>query len=192
MIRGGTPACPDPFHIFANISTKPTRWGAPSQDSPGHSVVVGWGREAALPQCSPRQRCPSRPPQARVQTKSQSPLPSHERSWDGPPGQSPSPHGSPPVRGTLLAFLKQSGSRRRGLVPSPCHAPRPPVVLLNLGPAGPGAWGPWHDHTPDSLCPPHSDNRDDVAMRLAFIGDEMEVRWMLPHIAELPRMAMYR
>lgn len=29
-------------------------------------------------------------------------------------------------------------------------------------------------------------------MRLAFIGDEMEVRWMLPRIAELPWMAVYR
>lgn len=29
-------------------------------------------------------------------------------------------------------------------------------------------------------------------MRLAFIGDEMEVRWMLPRIAELPWMAMHR
>lgn len=28
-------------------------------------------------------------------------------------------------------------------------------------------------------------------MRLAFIGDEMEVRWMLPRVAELPWMAMY-
>lgn len=29
-------------------------------------------------------------------------------------------------------------------------------------------------------------------MRLAFIGDEMEVRWMLPRVGELPGMAMYR
>lgn len=29
-------------------------------------------------------------------------------------------------------------------------------------------------------------------MRLAFIGDEMEVRWTLPRIAELPWMAVYR
>ncbi|XP_021543412.1 bcl-2-interacting killer [Neomonachus schauinslandi] len=38
---------------------------------------------------------------------------------------------------------------------------------------------------------PNSTNPDDVAMRLAFIGDEMEVRWMLPRIGELPGMAMY-
>ncbi|XP_058423969.1 bcl-2-interacting killer [Diceros bicornis minor] len=38
---------------------------------------------------------------------------------------------------------------------------------------------------------PHSDNPDYVAMRLAFIGDEMEVRWTLPHIAELPGVAVY-
>ncbi|XP_064446581.1 bcl-2-interacting killer isoform X2 [Mirounga angustirostris] len=38
---------------------------------------------------------------------------------------------------------------------------------------------------------PDSTNPDDVAMRLAFIGDEMEVRWMLPRIGELPGMAMY-
>lgn len=29
-------------------------------------------------------------------------------------------------------------------------------------------------------------------MRLAFIGDEMEGRWMLPRFAELPWMAVYR
>ncbi|KAM8942878.1 bcl-2-interacting killer isoform 2-T2 [Lycaon pictus] len=38
---------------------------------------------------------------------------------------------------------------------------------------------------------PNSNNPDDVAMRLAFIGDEMEVRWMLPRVGELPGMAMY-
>lgn len=29
-------------------------------------------------------------------------------------------------------------------------------------------------------------------MRLAFIGDELELRWMLPRIAQMPWMAMYR
>ncbi|XP_045866789.1 bcl-2-interacting killer isoform X2 [Meles meles] len=38
---------------------------------------------------------------------------------------------------------------------------------------------------------PNSSNPDAVAMRLAFIGDEMEVRWMLPRIGELPGMAMH-
>ncbi|XP_032272828.1 bcl-2-interacting killer isoform X1 [Phoca vitulina] len=38
---------------------------------------------------------------------------------------------------------------------------------------------------------PNSTNPDDVAMRLAFIGDEMEVRWMLPRFGELPGTAMY-
>uniref|UniRef100_A0A452QUG1 BCL2 interacting killer n=1 Tax=Ursus americanus TaxID=9643 RepID=A0A452QUG1_URSAM len=38
---------------------------------------------------------------------------------------------------------------------------------------------------------PLCNNPDDVAMRLAFIGDEMEVRWMLPRVGELPGMAMY-
>nr|XP_012416807.1 PREDICTED: bcl-2-interacting killer [Odobenus rosmarus divergens] len=37
---------------------------------------------------------------------------------------------------------------------------------------------------------PNSTNSD-VAMRLAFIGDEMEVRWMLPRVGEMPGMAMY-
>nr|KAF6493788.1 BCL2 interacting killer [Rousettus aegyptiacus] len=31
----------------------------------------------------------------------------------------------------------------------------------------------------------------EMAMRLAFIGDEMEGRWMLPRFAELPWMAVY-
>lgn len=53
-------------------------------------------------------------------------------------------------------------------------------------------WGSLPSHTPNPLCPPHSNNPDDVAMRLAFIGDEMEVRWMLPRVGELPGMAMYR
>ncbi|XP_027450378.1 bcl-2-interacting killer [Zalophus californianus] len=38
---------------------------------------------------------------------------------------------------------------------------------------------------------PNSTNSDEVAMRLAFIGDEMEVRWMLPRVGEMPGMAMY-
>ncbi|XP_042849388.1 bcl-2-interacting killer isoform X1 [Panthera tigris] len=38
---------------------------------------------------------------------------------------------------------------------------------------------------------PNSNSPDDVAMRLAFIGDEMEVRWMMPRVGELPGMAMY-
>lgn len=58
-----------------------------------------------------------------------------------------------------------------------------------------------HERSPEALevpgmtelteSSPDSDNRDSVAMRLAFIGDEMEVRWMLPHIAELPGVAVY-
>ncbi|XP_014648831.1 PREDICTED: bcl-2-interacting killer [Ceratotherium simum simum] len=58
-----------------------------------------------------------------------------------------------------------------------------------------------HEHGPEALevpgmtdltgSSPDSDNPDYVAMRLAFIGDEMEVRWTLPHIAELPGVAMY-
>ncbi|KAF5929580.1 hypothetical protein HPG69_006302, partial [Diceros bicornis minor] len=58
-----------------------------------------------------------------------------------------------------------------------------------------------HEHGPEALevpgmtdlteSSPHSDNPDYVAMRLAFIGDEMEVRWTLPHIAELPGVAVY-
>ncbi|XP_054574548.1 bcl-2-interacting killer [Eptesicus fuscus] len=31
----------------------------------------------------------------------------------------------------------------------------------------------------------------EVAMRLAVIGDELQVRWTLPRFAHLPRMAMY-
>ncbi|XP_036281385.1 bcl-2-interacting killer [Pipistrellus kuhlii] len=31
----------------------------------------------------------------------------------------------------------------------------------------------------------------EVAMRLALIGDELEVRWTLPRLAHLPWMAMY-
>ncbi|XP_025737906.1 bcl-2-interacting killer [Callorhinus ursinus] len=38
---------------------------------------------------------------------------------------------------------------------------------------------------------PNSTSSDEVAMRLAFIGDEMEVRWMLPRVGEMPGMAMY-
>ncbi|XP_032201919.1 bcl-2-interacting killer isoform X2 [Mustela erminea] len=37
---------------------------------------------------------------------------------------------------------------------------------------------------------PSPNSPDDVAMRLAFIGDEMEVRWMLPRLGELPGMAV--
>lgn len=61
----------------------------------------------------------------------------------------------------------------------------------------PGAWWAWvcgvsaqpHPYSP---CPPYSNSPDDVAMRLAFIGDEMEVRWMMPRVGELPGMAVYR
>ncbi|XP_036787313.2 bcl-2-interacting killer [Manis pentadactyla] len=53
----------------------------------------------------------------------------------------------------------------------------------------PGMTELMEDEDPGSSL--YSDNRDDMAMRLAFIGDEMEVRWTLPHIAELPRMATY-
>ncbi|XP_032201918.1 bcl-2-interacting killer isoform X1 [Mustela erminea] len=38
--------------------------------------------------------------------------------------------------------------------------------------------------------PSPNSSPDDVAMRLAFIGDEMEVRWMLPRLGELPGMAV--
>ncbi|XP_036093501.1 bcl-2-interacting killer isoform X2 [Rousettus aegyptiacus] len=38
---------------------------------------------------------------------------------------------------------------------------------------------------------PHGDIPHEMAMRLAFIGDEMEGRWMLPRFAELPWMAVY-
>ncbi|KAF0883151.1 BIK protein, partial [Crocuta crocuta] len=38
---------------------------------------------------------------------------------------------------------------------------------------------------------PNGNSPDDVAMRLAFIGDEMEVRWMVPRVGELPGMAVY-
>ncbi|KAM8777237.1 bcl-2-interacting killer isoform 2-T3 [Rhynchonycteris naso] len=39
---------------------------------------------------------------------------------------------------------------------------------------------------------PHGDIPHEMAMRLAFIGDEMEVRWMLPRVAQMPWMAVYR
>ncbi|XP_012590671.1 PREDICTED: bcl-2-interacting killer isoform X2 [Condylura cristata] len=60
----------------------------------------------------------------------------------------------------------------------------------------PGAAGvPGMTHIMESSDPESSPGRDsipdDVAMRLAFIGDEMDVRWTLPHIAELPRMAVH-
>ncbi|KAM8777235.1 bcl-2-interacting killer isoform 1-T2 [Rhynchonycteris naso] len=38
---------------------------------------------------------------------------------------------------------------------------------------------------------PHGDIPHEMAMRLAFIGDEMEVRWMLPRVAQMPWMAVY-
>ncbi|CAK6443999.1 unnamed protein product [Pipistrellus nathusii] len=42
-------------------------------------------------------------------------------------------------------------------------------------------------HHPEPLgALPH-----EVAMRLALIGDELEVRWTLPRLAHLPWMAMY-
>ncbi|XP_042803973.1 bcl-2-interacting killer isoform X2 [Panthera leo] len=74
----------------------------------------------------------------------------------------------------------------------------PHLALLPLASQepGPGAWWAWvcgisaQPH-PCSLCPPYSNSPDDVAMRLAFIGDEMEVRWMMPRVGELPGMAMY-
>ncbi|KAG8517914.1 Bcl-2-interacting killer [Galemys pyrenaicus] len=43
----------------------------------------------------------------------------------------------------------------------------------------------------DPESPGRDSSPDDVAMRLAFIGDEMEVRWTLPHIAQLPGMAVH-
>lgn len=75
----------------------------------------------------------------------------------------------------------------------------PHLALLPLAPQepGPGARWAWvcgvsaqpHPYSP---CPPYSNSPDDVAMRLAFIGDEMEVRWMMPRVGELPGMAVYR
>ncbi|KAM5336600.1 bcl-2-interacting killer isoform 1-T2 [Glossophaga mutica] len=38
---------------------------------------------------------------------------------------------------------------------------------------------------------PLGDIPQEMAMRLAFIGDELELRWMLPRIAPMPWMAMY-
>ncbi|XP_044085275.1 bcl-2-interacting killer isoform X2 [Neovison vison] len=37
---------------------------------------------------------------------------------------------------------------------------------------------------------PNSSSPDDVATRLAVIGDDMEVRWTLPRVGELPGMAV--
>ncbi|XP_053517906.1 bcl-2-interacting killer isoform X1 [Artibeus jamaicensis] len=37
----------------------------------------------------------------------------------------------------------------------------------------------------------HSDIPHEMAMRLAFIGDELEVRWMPPRVAQMPWMAVY-
>ncbi|KAM7116891.1 bcl-2-interacting killer [Molossus nigricans] len=42
-------------------------------------------------------------------------------------------------------------------------------------------------YNPDPL----GDIPHEVAMRLAFIGDELEVRWMLPRVAQVPWMAVY-
>lgn len=40
--------------------------------------------------------------------------------------------------------------------------------------------------------PSRSSSPDDVATRLAVIGDDMEVRWTLPRVGELPGMAVRR
>lgn len=104
-----------------------------------------------------------------------------------------------PTWGWALAGLFWSKVGARG---GACEGSLPPTLFCAT-PCLPQTWGPVgqvglcmggspHGHTPNSLCPPHSNNPDDVAMRLAFIGDEMEVRWMLPRVGELPGMAMYR
>lgn len=46
-------------------------------------------------------------------------------------------------------------------------------------------------YDPNPYPYPQGDVPHEMAMRLAFIGDEMEVRWTLPRIAELPWMAMH-
>ncbi|XP_037016629.2 bcl-2-interacting killer isoform X5 [Artibeus jamaicensis] len=38
---------------------------------------------------------------------------------------------------------------------------------------------------------PLGDIPHEMAMRLAFIGDELEVRWMPPRVAQMPWMAVY-
>ncbi|XP_054438540.1 bcl-2-interacting killer [Pteronotus mesoamericanus] len=38
---------------------------------------------------------------------------------------------------------------------------------------------------------PLGDIPHEMAMRLAFIGDELELRWMLPRVAQVPWMAVY-
>ncbi|XP_028387369.1 bcl-2-interacting killer [Phyllostomus discolor] len=38
---------------------------------------------------------------------------------------------------------------------------------------------------------PHGDIQHEMAMRLASIGDELELRWMLPRVAQMPWMAVY-
>lgn len=80
---------------------------------------------------------------------------------------------------------------RHGKVPcpSPCPVLREPVAQL--------AGGVWVGRSPaqctlNSWHPPHSDIPHEMGMRLAFIGDELELRWMLPRIAQMPWMAMYR
>ncbi|XP_037369313.1 bcl-2-interacting killer [Talpa occidentalis] len=54
----------------------------------------------------------------------------------------------------------------------------------------PGMTDVMESSDPES-SPGRDSSPDDVAMRLAFIGDEMEVRWTLPRIAELPGMAVH-
>ncbi|XP_032973923.1 bcl-2-interacting killer [Rhinolophus ferrumequinum] len=46
-------------------------------------------------------------------------------------------------------------------------------------------------YDPNPYPYPQGDVPHEMAMRLAFIGDEMEARWTLPRIAELPWMAMH-
>lgn len=103
--------------------------------------------------------------------------------------------GNPPGDGTSLVFSEPKWEPEEGCAKVPtslCVTTCLPETWGPIGQVGLGMWGSPHSHTPNCPCPPHSTNPDDVAMRLAFIGDEMEVRWMLPRFGELPGTAMYR
>lgn len=50
-------------------------------------------------------------------------------------------------------------------------------------------WLPQHSHTPTPMCAPCSDM---LALRLACIGDEMDVSLRAPRLAQLSEVAMHR
>ena len=96
--------------------------------------------------------------------------------------------GPPLGMGPHWLLLKQSRSQRRGRARVPC----PHLGGSGSGSGGLGAWGHQPNHPRSLSLPPRSDSPHYLAMQLASIADEMELRLLLPQFVEPFWMTMYR